>query len=162
MNILFISHKLPYPPNKGEKIRAFNIVKYLSRDHRVFLYSLCDDGNGLLHQEELEQYCASVNIYNIRPFFSNLRAATYLFTTFPFTFAYFFSYRMARDIRRILQRIPFDLIFACCSSSAQYVLDNTEIKKCVDFVDIDSDKWASFAKKRTFPFSLIYKIEAQR
>lgn len=163
MNILFITHKVPYPPNKGEKIRAFNIIKYLSRHHRIFLYSLCDNKDDLKYKKQLKNYCHSVNLYRPNPFLSSLRAFIYLFTRYPLTLGYFFSYWMKKDIKEILKKEPIDAIFAFCSSSAQYALDaKTRAKKLIDFVDVDSDKWSNFSKASKFPLSLIYALESKR
>lgn len=163
MNILFISHKVPYPPNKGEKIRAFNIIKYLSQRHKIFLYSLCDNKDDLKYKAQLKNYCSSINLYRISPFFSCLRAIACLFTRYPLTLGYFFSYRLNNDIKEILNKEPIDVIFAFCSSSAQYTLGTkTKVKKIIDFVDMDSDKWRDYANIVKFPLSLIYALEARR
>lgn len=163
MNILFISHKVPYPPDKGEKIRAFQFIKHLSRESRIFLYSLCDNRNDLKHKDKLKEYCSSVNIYCLSTFFSSLRAVFYLFTKYPFTFAFFFSYRMKRDVKKFIRNQRIDVIFVYCSSMAQYALDfKTKCSKIIDFVDIDSDKWKDYAHFSKFPFSLIYALEASR
>jgi len=163
MNILFVCHKVPYPPNKGEKIRAFHIIKYLSKRHKIFLYSLCGNRDDFKHKEKLKEYCHSVNIYRIYPLISFLRIFIYLFTRFPLTFAYFFSYCMNRDIENILKEGSIDAVFSYCSSSAQYTLDTKKgVKKIIDFVDVDSDKWKRFADSVTFPLSLIYTLEAKR
>lgn len=163
MNILFISHKVPYPPNKGEKIRALNIIKYLSQCHKIFLYSLCDNKDDLRYVEQLKNYCHSVNLYRVSPFLSFLRALAYLFTKYPLTLGYFFSYRMKKDIKEILKNEPIDAIFAFCSSSAQYDSEaKTNAKKIIDFIDVDSDKWRDYANTVKFPLSLIYALEARR
>ena len=62
MNILYICHRLPYPPNKGEKIRAFHQLRYLSTRHTIHLACLVDDAEDLQHVEALERYCASIDM----------------------------------------------------------------------------------------------------
>ena len=156
MNILFVCNRIPFPPNKGEKIRSFHLIKHLSEKHNIFLYSLCDSKKDLRHKKELAKYCSSVNLYRIHPLLSSLRALTYFFTKYPFTFAYFFSYKMKHNIKKAIRKEPFDMIFAYCSSSAQYIFNVKKIRKYVDFVDTDSDKWQNFSQTAKFPFSLIY------
>jgi sugar transferase (PEP-CTERM/EpsH1 system associated) len=80
----------------------------------------------------------------------------------PLSFGYFFSRRMKKDIKKALQEGTHDVVYAYCTSTAQYVLDVVGIPKCIDFIDIDSDKWKNFAVKRKFPFSLIYRLEYER
>jgi len=162
MNVLFICHRIPYPPNKGEKIRAFHIIEYLSKKHKIYLYSLCDSRADLAHAKKLKRYCSLVRLYPISRFLSPPRAAAFLFTGYPLSLAYFFSFRMKRDIKKILANESIDIIFASCSSSAQYALDIKTKMKVIDFIDADSDKWRNFAKFSKFPLSLIYRLESNR
>ena len=67
MKILFLAHRIPYPPNKGEKIRAFNQIRYLSRVHEIHLACLIDSESDLEHVDTLREYCASVDaVYRSR------------------------------------------------------------------------------------------------
>ncbi|MCX5680466.1 MAG: TIGR03087 family PEP-CTERM/XrtA system glycosyltransferase [Candidatus Omnitrophica bacterium] len=162
MNILFITHRVPYPPNKGEKIRAFYFIRHLSEKHRIFLYSLCDDKNDLKYREELKKYCVGVNLYCIHPLSARINALMRLFTRYPVTFGYFWSARMKRDIRKKVNEKEIDLVFASSSSTAQYALDIDLKPKIIDFIDMDSDKWAVFAKTSIPPFSSVYALESNR
>ena len=60
MNILFLAHRIPYPPDKGDKIRSFHEIRQLARNHRVHLACLADDPRDLRHIESLREYCESV------------------------------------------------------------------------------------------------------
>lgn len=162
MKILFICNRLPFPPDKGEKIRSFHLIKHLSKKHSISLYSLCDKKEDAVYKENLKEYCSSVNVYRVNPIFSNVRALTYLFTKYPLTFGYFFSNQMKRGVQRALEEETFDIALSYCSSSAQYIIDANKVKRVVDFVDVDSNKWESFARAAKFPFSFIYSLEAKR
>ena len=61
MNILYISFGVPFPPDKGEKIRAFHQIRYLSREHTIHLACLITDPNDADHLKNMEEYCASVD-----------------------------------------------------------------------------------------------------
>jgi len=162
MNILFICHKVPYPPDKGEKIRTFNIIKHLSRHHKIFLYSLCDKKEDLKHGEQLKAYCASVDIYYIRPGRAFLRMLACIFTKRPFTLGYFSENKMKRCIDEKIKTTNMDILFASCSSSAQYIMDIKNKKKIVDLIDVDSDKWKQLGKAAWPPLSLVYLSESKR
>ena len=60
MKILYLAHRLPYPPNKGDKIRSFHEVEYLSRRHRVWCACFVDDRADLGHVGGLEKCCEAV------------------------------------------------------------------------------------------------------
>ena len=161
MNVLFISYIFPYPPTGGEKERAYHIIKYLSQRNRVFLYSLCDDKNDLKYKEELEQYCASINIYYIHPALSIIRSIICFFSSYPFVFAYFFSYCMNREIKKTIKNILIDAIFAYGLTSAQYVSGKETMIKCVDLAPVNYNRITRLIEK-LFPQSLLGALEARK
>ena len=66
-DLLFLSHRIPYPPNKGDKIRSWNILKYLARSYRIHLGAFVDDPQDLRYRDKLESMCASVYLPPLRP-----------------------------------------------------------------------------------------------
>jgi sugar transferase (PEP-CTERM/EpsH1 system associated) len=162
MNILYIAHRIPYPPNKGEKIRAFHQVQYLSLKHRVHVACLVDDCDDWQHVKTLERYCASVDpVYRGRSR-STIAAVVALVTNTPLSVASFFSTELSAKIRRRLRSGKIDRILVYSSAMAEYVRHVSDIPKVIDFVDIDSDKWRLYAEHHAFPRSWIYRVEADR
>ncbi|MBO0710058.1 MAG: hypothetical protein J2P47_02140, partial [Acetobacteraceae bacterium] len=72
--LLFLSHRIPYPPDKGDKIRTWNILRHLSRTHRVFVGSLIDDRADWAHVPALEAHCAELACFALHPRLQKLRA----------------------------------------------------------------------------------------
>ena len=58
MRILLLTHRMPFPPDRGDKIRSFNLLAYLSRRHEVYLASLLDDSRDLVHIPQVRQRVA--------------------------------------------------------------------------------------------------------
>ena len=162
MKILFLSQRVPYPPNKGDKLRSFNEIKYLSRTHQISLACLTDNEADLRHAQELRAYCSSVDIVTLSPLRSRINAMLALFSAQPLTCAYFFSPDLQELVTRKLREEVFDLIMVYCSSMAQYVDKVNHIPKVIDFVDVDSEKWQQYAHYAPFPQNLIYRIESRR
>lgn len=162
MRILYLSQRVPYPPNKGDKLRSFNQIKYLSRFHDISLISLADNHSDLQHESALKPYCVSVDIVPLSPNTSRLNVLVALFTKRPLTQAYFFSAALKKLVDEKLKHETFDIIFIYCSSMAQYAEDVTNLPKVIDFVDVDSEKWSQYALYAKFPLRLIYKIEDRR
>ena len=94
MKILFLTHRVPYPPNKGDKIRAFNILRYLSKRHSIWLASLCDDRDDLKYVANLRKYCRSIDIVPINMRWTKAKSMFYLFSTRPLTLPCFYSARL--------------------------------------------------------------------
>src|SRR5581483_5654601 len=162
MNILYITHRIPYPPNKGEKIRAFHQLRQLAKKHAVHLACLVDDPEDLQYVPVLEQHCASVDFVYRRKVVSLLRATGALLTASPLSVASFYSRGLARKIRRRLQDVNIDRIIVFSSAMAAYVRHVSDIVKIMDFVDVDSEKWRLYTDHHPFPLSLVYKVEANR
>ncbi len=163
MRILYLCHRVPYPPNKGDKIRAFNQLRAISARHTVDLFTLADRTEDLSHWAELRQYCDTVTIARVVPALARLRALRYLLTSAPLTIPYFFSAKLQREVRKALSTRSYDRIFVYCSAMAQYVEvpEAREIPVVVDLVDVDSDKWRQYAAYAPFPHSFVYRREAK-
>src|SRR5580658_5371077 len=121
MRILYLSHRVPYPPNKGDKIRAFNQLRAISARHVVDLFTLADQPEDLNHVAALRQYCDQVTIARVVPALARFRALRYLLTSEPLTIPYFFSEELQKDVHKALATRSYDRIFVYCSAMAQYV-----------------------------------------
>ena len=165
MNILFIVHRIPYPPNKGDKIRSFNELKYLSRKHEIHLVCLADDPEDLKYVDHLKRYCKTVNVVHINPKLAKLKSIIYLFSRKPLSVPYFYSKKLQKTIDYLLSSIIFDCIFCFSSPMAEYIFRSNfqqPATRIMDFVDIDSDKWKQYISYSSFPLSWIYKLEGKR
>jgi len=76
MRILFLSHRVPYPPDKGDRIRSYNIIKHLVRNHSISLMSVSHEPVRPGSREALEELCESVQIVEIDPTVSKLKSAS--------------------------------------------------------------------------------------
>ena len=162
MRILYICHRVPYPPNKGEKIRAFHQLRALAERHEIDLFTLADQPEDMAHQAVLGEYCRKVKVARLDPKAARLRALPALLTRSPLTLPYFYSTELARDIRSALDQYSYDRVFISCSAMAQYAETIDDIPVLMDLVDVDSAKWTQYAQFARFPFSAIYRREGKR
>ncbi len=162
MNILFLSQRVPYPPNKGDKLRAFHEIRFLSQRHTISLVCLADDPNDLQHTSTLKEYCQSVDIVYHPESRAKIRSLFYLFSRVPLTLPYFYSKKLQTIVRQKLRESRYDLIFVYCSSMAQYVEQVHHIPRVIDFVDLDSEKWVQYASHTQFPYNYVYRSEGKR
>jgi sugar transferase (PEP-CTERM/EpsH1 system associated) len=162
MKILYLAHRIPYPPTKGDKIRSFHQIRYLSMKHTVHLGCLVDEPGDLQYVKALERYCASVDIvYRAKTVATSL-AALALFTKKPLSIVAFYSSELAKKIRQRLNSEAFDRILVFSSAMAEYVREVSDLPKVMDFVDVDSEKWRLYADYHPFPLSWLYRLEAER
>lgn len=162
MNLLYLCHRLPYPPNKGEKIRALQQLRYLTSRHTIHLACFVDTYEDFQYVKELEQYCASVEVVHRSSWQANIRACGALFTSRPLSVASFYSATLAGKITARLRSEPIDRILIFSSAMAVYVQHITGIPKVMDFVDADSEKWRLFADYHSWPMAWLYRLEARR
>jgi sugar transferase (PEP-CTERM/EpsH1 system associated) len=164
MNILFICHRIPFPPNKGDKIRSFNELKYLAEKHNISLAFLVDNKNDIRFIDELEKYCKTIDYDVINPKWQKVKSLPYLLSKKPLTVPYFYSKKLQNAIDRRLSETDFDVIFVFSSPMAEYVLQSRvkmrkRMRLIMDFVDVDSDKWRMYSEHSIFPKYLLYKRE---
>lgn len=159
--ILFLVHRIPYPPNKGDKIRSFNILRWLSLRFDVHLGCFIDDPDDRQYVAQLETYCSSYKVVRLDPTLSKFRSITALLTGAPLTLPYYASSELKDWVHGVMKeyKIKKSLVFS--SSMAQYLENNSyaETLRVLDLVDVDSDKWRQYAKKNRWPMSWVYHRE---
>lgn len=162
MKLLYLCHRIPYPPNKGEKIRAFHQLRALAAHHEVDLFTLVDDRADLANRAALADYCHSTTAVHINTRAARMRALPFLFTRNPLTLPYFHSAELKVAVRRAVLKHSYDRIVVYCSAMAQYVDSTGDVPIITDFVDVDSDKWTQYSTSSRFPMSFVYRREGRR
>lgn len=169
MRILLLTHRLPYPPNRGDKIRSFNVLEYLARRHEVHLACPVDDPADLAHVPELERRCAgvhAVSIGNRSRISAGLRA---LVSGSSITVRHFHSSELQRRIDEFLDQNDVDAVFCFSSPMAEYVFRSRHVAgklrravRLMDLIDVDSFKWRQYAERHHIPQRWVYGYEASR
>jgi sugar transferase (PEP-CTERM/EpsH1 system associated) len=162
MKVLFVCHRFPFPPQRGGKIRPFNVIRHLSKHYEVTVASPVRTTEELEAGAGLTNYCARVITAKISAPAALTRMVARLPTTVPSSMGYFYSPALAKRITAELARTSFDLIFVHCAFVATYVSHVTSAKKLLDFGDMDSQKWSTYARARAFPLSLGYYLDGAK
>jgi sugar transferase (PEP-CTERM/EpsH1 system associated) len=159
--ILFLSHRLPYPPDKGEKIRAWAIFRHLAQSHRMHLGCFLDDPADRMHLPYLRTLCADLACIEIDRRWRKLLALTRLRPGAPLTIGYFQDRRLQDWVDATLARGGIDTVFTYCSAMADYVRDAPGCARILDMVDIDSEKWTDYAEKAAWPARAVWAREGR-
>ncbi len=162
-NVLFLVHRVPYPPNKGDKIRSFHMLKYLARRYKVYLGAFADDAEDLQHVDALKAYCADIKILPLDRRVGYLRALRALASREALGVGFYRDRRMAAWVAQVLGSRDFKAAICFSSTMATYLepLPSAGTLKIADLVDMDSEKWRQYAGERRFPMSTIYAREAR-
>jgi polysaccharide biosynthesis protein PslH len=161
--LLYLVHRIPFPPNKGDKIRSFHLLQALCKRYEVHLGSFIDTPEDEQHLPALRELCAEVFVARLRPRWARLASARALLTGEPLTNAYYASPSLARWVRRTLSAHNIRHVVMFSSSMGQFVPAELAAGcRCViDFCDIDSDKWRQYAQRQGWPLSAVYAREAR-
>ena len=163
MKILVLTHRLPFAPNRGDRIRAFHIVKQLAARADVHVVSLVHDREEEAQADTLRRLGVAVSTALV-PRVRNLAlAAIKLPTSIPLTHLLLDSPAVRPAIDRAIDGWRPDVVLAYCSGVAPLSLvpPLAGIPFVLDMVDVDSAKWAAFADDARFPRSWVYKREAR-
>lgn len=161
MRILFLAHRLPYPPDKGDKIRSFRELEGLAQHHEVDLFCFYDQPEDRQYIPEVQRYCQEVYAEELSWLRSRVQASLATAMGRPFTTAFYHSSTMARRVREALAARNYDLIFVFSSSMAPYV-ESASPPVVLDMVDVDSDKWTQYAQHTPAPASWLWLAEGKK
>ena len=161
--LLFLCHRIPFPPNKGDKIRSFNVLKKLSEQYAIHLGCFIDDPYDKQYVKGLKKYCVSVFHVDQHKTIAKIKGLTALLTGKPITLPYYFDKQMQQWTQRTLLENDIRKVFVYSSSMAQYCEGQSfaYLKRIIDFVDVDSDKWRQYAKKKTGIAKWIFQRECR-
>ena len=160
-NILFLAHRLPYPPNKGDKVRSYHLLRHLAERHRVHLGTFVDDPDDLQHLPTVQGWCAGMHAETLQPRRAKLASLRGLATGEALTDCYYRSAPLARWVAQTVAQERIDATVVFSSSMAQYALAHPAVPMLVDFVDVDSAKWADYAPQHRWPMSWLYAREGR-
>ena len=171
MKLLYIAHRIPYPPNKGDKIRTFNEIKYLSASHEIHLACLADNPEDMQYKNNLKKYCRKVKIISLNTKFAKIKSLIALFSTTPLSVRYFYSGLLQTTINDWASVTQYDAVLCFSSPMAEYLFQSPALNPSInsngpvlimDFCDMDSEKWGQYANKSRFPLTFVYKVERKR
>jgi len=162
MRILVLTHRLPYAPNRGDRLRAYHMLQGLKDRAEVELVSLVHDDEEASHVDDVRAFVDRVHAVRVPTLRNYARAATRLMGDTPLTHSLLDAPRMHGILDEVCRRNRPDLVFAYCSGMARFALQAPldTIPLVLDFVDIDSQKWRDMARVSHPPLSWIYTREA--
>jgi sugar transferase (PEP-CTERM/EpsH1 system associated) len=160
-NLLYLVHRMPYPPNKGDKVRSFHLLKHLIARHRVFVGTFVDDAEDEVHEDTLRALCAGLHVSRLHPARARLGSLAGLLDGGALTLRYYRDAALQRWVRETVRREHIDAVVVFSSSMAQYA-EGLGLPLLVDFVDLDSAKWTEYAARHRWPMSWLYRREGEQ
>lgn len=159
--LLYLVHRIPYPPDKGDKIRSYHLLKHLSQHYRVHLGTFIDDEKDWEYLDKVRSFCGETCFINLNPKVARLRSLCGLLSGQPLTLPYYWDRGLQTWVKRIFETRSVRNILVFSSAMAQYISPVGSGRRIIDFVDIDSDKWMQYSATRSWPMSWIYRRESR-
>jgi len=161
MKIFILLSRVPYPLDKGDKLRAYNFIKYLSQKNEIYLACLNDTILDSEDVAELQKYCKRIVIYKINKWSILINLIKVLFSGKPFQVGYFYNSKIKRSIHSLINNINPDHILCQLIRTSEYVKD-INIPKTIDYQDVLSYGVKRRFDKSAFYLKLILKLEYKR
>jgi sugar transferase (PEP-CTERM/EpsH1 system associated) len=161
MNVLFLTHRLPYAPNRGDRIRAYYLLREMARVARVSVFSLVHSDREASKVQTLP-FAHDVAGARVTQFRNLVHGGARIGSRRPLTHALLDAPDVRQQLGRLIHAWPPDVVVAYCSSMARFALEPPldALPLVLDMVDVDSAKWTELAARARGPRRWIYEREA--
>ena len=161
-NILYLVHRMPYPPNKGDKVRSYHLLRHLLKSHRVFLGTFMDDPEDEQYLPVLRAMCPDLHVERLQPRVAKLRSLGALAKGDALTLAYYHRSSLENWVQDVAAQNDLQATVVFSSAMAPYAQALApDVPMLVDFVDVDSFKWTQYADQHRWPMSWLYRREGR-
>jgi hypothetical protein len=150
-HLLYLAHRIPYPPNKGDKIRSYHLLKHLAQRYQVHLGTFIDDPDDWQYVEEVKKLCGETCFIRLDSRAARIGSATALLRNRPLSLDYYRSRVLSDWIARLHRKLPVSRALVFSSPMAQFVQPGRYERRVIDFVDVDSAKWTEYADQKSWP-----------
>jgi sugar transferase (PEP-CTERM/EpsH1 system associated) len=162
MRILCLTSRLPYPPNRGDRLRAFHFIEHLSQEHDLSLASFIADEAERGHLPALRSYCHDVRVLPMSPGRSALSAALNIWRREPLQALYYRLGAMRRMVDDMIATTDFQVAYVHLFRMAPYVADHTQLYRIVDLTDVISREIDLSLPYRSLASRAVYRLETKR
>ena len=162
--LLFLVHRLPYPPNKGDKIASFNLLRFLAERYEVFVGTFIDDPEDRQYLDKVAEYCTDLCAPEIKPTYARIASLRGLLTGEALSLPYLRHRALQQWTDRIIEQKKPERVVIFSGPMAQYVSGKLPVDtiSLFDMVDVDSEKWRSYGERKRWPMSWLYRREADK
>jgi sugar transferase (PEP-CTERM/EpsH1 system associated) len=159
--LLFLAHRIPFPPNKGDKIRSFHLLRHLAQRYAIYLGAFVDDPDDWQYADALKPYCAEIKLLPLHTRRSKLASLSGLLTGEALTLPYYRNAELQQWARELAEQNKVTHGLGFSSAMAQFMPRGLK-KTVMDMVDVDSAKWTQYAAAQAWPLSWLYAREGEK
>jgi len=163
VKLLALTHRLPWAPNRGDRIRAYHVLQALRTRHEIHLLSLVHDDEEESHLDDVRGWLPEVRAVRVPRTANLVRAGLSLPTSIPLTFSLLDAPRLWHELAAAASRLRPDAVFAYCSGMARLLTapSVSSLPSVIDMVDMDSAKWHALGSTTPPPMAWVYRREGR-
>lgn len=161
LKLLVLSSRFPLPLEKGDKLRLYHQIRYLSQSHQIILVALTEEPFDRLLVNKLQEYCREVYVIPHEKWRSMFQAVWGLLYGMPVNVGYFFRETTRRKIEAIIEKTQPDAIYVQLMRMAPYVKNVHSAELSLDFMDAFSLRVLRRAQQSSAITGWLWKMEAQ-
>jgi len=162
MNILFLTSRIPYPPNRGDKVRTFFLLKEFSKHHRVFLFSFIETNLEEKYYNSLKIYCSKIFFARQSKLQSLFKLSFAPFNNLPFQITYYNSMKYKSIIKEIALENRIDCVYTHLIRMAPFAKE-LDCYKILDYTDAISKEYSmSIPFRKNIISKMFFRVEAKR
>ena len=162
MKLLVILSRVPYPLEKGDKLRAYHLVRRLARNNEIYLFCLSDTRTSPEHIEHLEQFCAHIEVVHIPRWSILLKLIGAVLGRLPFQVAYFHHRPAQRKIDKVIANWRPDHVICQLVRTTEYVRHYYSLPKTLDYMDTLSKGMERRTESAPFYLRPLLRTETRR
>ncbi len=162
MRILALTQRVPHVPDRGDRIRSYHLLKRLAESHEIWLGCLSDEEVSAEARRSLDSFCERHAIAQMGRVRRLLQSGSALLAGRALSLAWYHHPELARTLAAWRKETSFDAAYVFCSSMAPYWLElanKRPLPGVVDFIDVDSLKWAQYAAASSGMKAWVYRRE---
>lgn len=162
MKIFYLTPRVPFPIDKGDKLRAYHQIKHLSEMHEIFLYAIDENAIHNAKDSPLQDFCKGMKIFQLSRIKILRNLVNGVFKSVPFQTSYYYSKEIADDIKIEIKKFQPDVILCQLIRAAKFVEDINDIPKVIDYVDVISKGLERRINKSNLLMKFLLKWEYKR
>ncbi|MCE9594098.1 MAG: TIGR03087 family PEP-CTERM/XrtA system glycosyltransferase [Planctomycetes bacterium] len=159
MRVLFLSQRVPYPPNRGDKITTWRLIERMRRQHDVAVIAFAHDDEDREAAAELGKLGVPTTAIDHDERRAKFASLPLLLGSTPLTLGVYGSKALQDAVDRAAG--SFDLAYAYSSSMGVFLEPHPQLARVMHFAELDSDKWRQYAERARWPMSWVYGREAR-
>jgi polysaccharide biosynthesis protein PslH len=163
VKVLFLTHRLPYAPNRGDRARSYHMVRLLAPRVDLEVMSLVHDEQEANQADRVRALGATVSVFDVPHWKNRLKALPRLPSSRPLTHVLLDAPELPPALGSLVAQRRPDVVLAYCSGMARFALAPPldTVPLVIDLVDVDSAKWGALSTKHSWPRRWIYQREAR-